>query len=169
MRNSILSIDPGTRYWGASVFHGTEIMICMIKNLSVKDSAKNRLPEVRKIFLKLCNRYSPDVLVIEQSQSSWEDQSEHLAAIVREVKRLAMKKKIRIVEFSPSAIRKAVCGDERATKAQIADVVCRTYPEFKGYLDEHRTYRNKYWERMLGSMGLGICYFKTRKGAKISC
>jgi len=163
MKNSILTIDPGTRHWGVSVFHGEEIITCMVKNLSAKDSSENRLRETRKIFLGLCRNYSPDVLVIEKPYDFWESQSTYLGSIIREVKRLSKKEKIKVVEFSPGTIRKVICNDENATKQNIAEIICQFYPELKAYLDHNRKYKDKYWGHMSDSIGFGICYLMSQK------
>ena len=158
MKNSILTIDPGTRYWGVSVFHGVEIITCMVKNLSAKDSARNRLLEVRRLFTNLCRAYAPNILVIEKPYDFWEDQSKHLEGIIREIKHLARMEHIKVSEFSPKAIRKAVCDNEKASKEHIATAICHFYPELKMCLIQN--FEGKYWEHMSDSIGLGICYLK---------
>src|SRR5258708_6525701 len=114
MRNSILTIDPGARYWGVSVFHGPEIITCMVKNLSTKDSAGNRLQDTRKMILKLCRDYSPDLLIMKKPHDFWKNQSEHLESIAREIKCISKKEHMKLLEFSPGTIRKVICKDENA-------------------------------------------------------
>jgi len=160
MRISILTIDPGTTFWGVSVFHGMEIMTCMVKNLSAKDSSRNRLHEVRKVFEKLCRTYSPDLLVIEKPYHFWERQSVHLGSITKEIKRLSKKRHLKVIELSPKTVRKVICNDENATREHISKAVCRAYPEIKMYMHQNPKYKRIYWRRMFDSIGLGICYLK---------
>jgi len=135
----------------------------MVKNLSAKDSARNRLLEVRRIFLCLYKAYDPDVLVIEKPYCFWNSQSKYLESIIKEVIRLSKKKHMKVIEFSPRTVRKVVCNDRNATKQDIAKVICLSYPELKIYLNQNRKYKDKYWGHMFDSIGLGICYLKKLK------
>jgi len=162
MTTSILTIDPGTRYWGVSVFHGRDIFTCMVKNLSAKDSPRNRLREARKIFLGLCRDHVPDILIIEKLHFSRESQSEYLGRIIRELKRLSKKKHLRVTEYSPETVRRVVCKDVNATKEHISEAICQFYPELKMCLNQNHKCNHGYWGCMSKSIGLGICYFKSR-------
>jgi len=163
MNTSILTIDPGARSWGVSIFHGRQIIACMIKNLSAKDSPGNRLSQVRAVFLSLCREYNPTVLVIENPCEFLKYQSDHLASVILEIRRLAKRKHIKVIEYSPEAVRKFLCKDEHATMRNIADVVSQSYPDLKDYLAEVWKCKDKYWGRMVGSVGLGICYLIRQK------
>jgi Holliday junction resolvasome RuvABC endonuclease subunit len=157
MNTSILSIDPGARHWGVSVFSGKEILSSCVKNLSPKDSCRNRLPKVRTIFLYLCKKYSPRILVLEKSNDGWERQSKHLQKTIAEIKKLARYRRIKIVEFLPKTVRKILCQNEQARKGEIREIICRFYPELKPYLEDGQK-NNKYWWPMVNSMALGISY-----------
>ncbi len=158
MKNLILTIDPGTRYWGVTVFHGTEIITCMIKNLSAKDSSRNRLQGVRKLFSNLCRTYVPNILVIEKPYDFWGHQSQHLEDVIREIKRLSLKEHIKIIEFTPKAIRRVLCNNENATKNHIDEMIHRAYPELKTFLKQRLKHKDGYWRHMSDSISLGICY-----------
>jgi Holliday junction resolvasome RuvABC endonuclease subunit len=163
MRSSILSIDPGTRYWGVSVFHGEELVVCMIKNLSAKDSSRNRLREVGKIFSNLCECYASDILVIRKPCDFWKDQSAELANIFCEIKRICKKKHIKVIEFSPRTVRKVICQDERATQRHLIEAISTHYPELKECLNHGQKHKNKYWSRIINSIAIGICYMQNNK------
>ncbi len=145
---TLLTIDPGARFWGVSVFHGRNFNISFIKKLSTKASPRNRLCKTRRLFLTLCKKYGPDILIIEKPYKFWEKQSQYLGRIIGEIKRLARKERIKVIEYSPRTVRKVVCNDKNATKEGIDDAVCRFYPELKTYLNESRNYNDKYWGRM---------------------
>ncbi|MDD5430672.1 MAG: crossover junction endodeoxyribonuclease RuvC [Candidatus Pacebacteria bacterium] len=157
MAKTILAIDPGTRHWGVSVFRGTEIMICMVRNLSAKDSTRNRVKETRRVFTAMIRNYAPDILVIEKPFSFWTAQSEYLNAIIREIKHLARKEKVQIFDYSPKTVKMSVCNDGNANKEAMAHAICLSYPDLKIYLNQNRKYKDKYWGHMFDSIGLGIC------------
>ncbi len=154
----IISIDPGTKFWGVSVFQDREIIISLVKILSIKGSRRKRLEEVKKVFSSLINDYEPDILVMEKPFFFWSKQSRFLDVIVKEVKCLARKEKMKVYEFSPRTARKVVCGDGNATKKDMAKVICSIYPELKIHLNQDRRYKEIYWGHMFDATGLGICY-----------
>ena len=159
MNTSILTIDPGTRFWGISVFHGKEIFVCMVKNLSAKDSSRNRLSEVRRTFLAMCRKYAPDILVIEKPYEFWKDQSRYLDRIIGEIKRLARKNRVKIWELSPREVRMVLCQDQRATKEDLAKAIGQQIPEFGDYLVRIRKNKAR-WNRMVNSIALGLCFLR---------
>lgn len=163
MNTSILTIDPGSRFFGLAVFHGERIMSWKIKNLSTKDSSPDRLRKVREMFHALFLKYRPEIIVIEKPADIWKAQSPYLGRIIGSIKRIARKKHIRIVEFTPEVIRKALCRDERATKGQLAEAISAFYPELSGYLQSGLKYKEAYWGHVVNSISLGICYLKCRK------
>ncbi len=161
MNTSILTIDPGTRFWGVSVFSGREIILWKVLNLSTKDSPRNRLSQVRKIFLSLIQKYAPRIIILKKPYRFWEKQSPNLQKVIQEIKFLARKNRIKIVEFLPDQVQKALCQNRQATKEEIAKTIGQYYPELKEHLFQSRTYKDRYqWGRMVSSIALGFCFFK---------
>ncbi len=156
----IIAIDPGTRYQGVAVFQGKKLIFSSVKILHAKGPLRKRLKEVEKVFSSLIEDYAPDVLAIERPFFFWTEQSKFLDAIIDEIKRLARKERIRVHEFSPLAVRKIICGDDRATKKVVAELVSSIYPELKNRLNQRRKTRELYWGHMFDAVGLGVCYLK---------
>ncbi|OHB04852.1 MAG: hypothetical protein A3B16_01430 [Candidatus Zambryskibacteria bacterium RIFCSPLOWO2_01_FULL_45_43] len=167
MTKTIIAVDPGTRYWGVTVFRGTAIILSMVKILSTKGSPRKRLEEVKRIFSSLINDYAPKVLVIEKPFFFWSKQSRFLDVVIEEIKCLARKRKMKIYEFSPRTARKIVCGNGNASKKDMAKLICSIYPELKIRLNQDRRYKEIYWGHAFDSAGLGVCYLKTKQ--KIKC
>jgi len=159
----IISIDPGTKYCGVSVFQGKEIVVSLVKTLSARGSVGKRREEVKKVFSSLIKDYAPDILVMEKPFFFWSKQSKFLDAMVEEVKGLARKEKMKIYEFSPRTVRKIVCGNGNASKKEAAQIICSLYPELKIYLNQDRRYKELYWGHAFDSAGLGVCYLKKAK------
>ncbi len=161
MKNTILAIDPGTRYWGVSVFHGREIITSMVKNLSTKDSPRNRLQQVRKVLQKILRKYAPDILVIGKVQDFWQDQSPYLARVVEEIRRLAGQNGIKIVQLSPKDVRITLCGNERATRGNLVEVIGREYLDLRDFLVEGLLHKNgTTLGKRVNSLALGLCYLR---------
>ena len=158
MTKTILSIDPGTKYWGVSILRGEKIEAPMVKVLSTKGSPRKRLEEVKKIFSSLIEDYRPDILVIEKPFFFWSKQSKFLDVLVEEIKCLAKKAKMKIYEFSPRTVRKIVCKNGNSSKQDIAKIICSIYPELKIYLNQTTKTKERYWGHMFDAVGLGVCY-----------
>lgn len=133
-----------------------------VKILSGGSSPRQRLNEVGKIFLSLVEDHAPEILIIEKPFPFWSEQSVFLDVVVNEIKCLAKKERIKIYEFGPKTVRKIVCGNGSATKKDLAKVVCSIYPELKIYLDQTTKIKEKYWDHIFDSAGLGVCYLKKR-------
>ncbi len=161
MSTTILTIDPGTRFWGICLFFGEEIVLWKVRNLSTKDSSqKVRLSDAGKIFLSLCKKYNPDVVILKRPYVFWERQSLGLGKITNEIKRLATKNGIRIREFSGKDIRKSLCQKEVSTKTEIVEAIRRKYCEVGDFLFESQKDKDRYqWSRAVNSIALGLCYF----------
>ena len=163
MRKTIIAIDPGTRFWGVTVFRGEDIIVSLVKVLSTKGSPRKRLNEVKRVFSSLLEDYAPDVLVLEKPFLFWSKQSHLLNVLIEEIKSAARKEKMKIFEFSPRTVRKAVCGNGNASKKDMAKLICSIYPELKIRLNQDRRYKEIYWGHAFDSAGLGVCYLKTRR------
>jgi len=162
MKNTIIAIDPGTRFLGVTIFSEGRIVLAGVKTLGTGNSRKKKLARVGKIFLSMVENSEADILVLEKPQVFWIRQSRLLDAVINEIKRLAREKNLRIYEFSPLTVRKTICGDASATKRDLADIVCRAYPDLKR-LDQERPSRKLYWSRSFDSQAVGLCYLKKRR------
>lgn len=160
MTKTILAVDPGTRYWGVTVFRGKDIIVSLVKVLSTKGSPRRRLEEVKKVFSSLIEDYAPEVLVVEQPFPFWSKQSHLLNVVIEEIKSLARKEKMKIYEFRPKSVKKIVAGSGNATKKDMSKTICSIYPELKIYLKQMTKSQEKYWNHMFDAVGLGVCYLK---------
>jgi len=168
MIKTIIAVDPGTRFWGVTVFRGEDIIVSLVKVLSTKGSPRKRLEEVKRVFSSLLEDYAPDVLVLEKPFLFWSKQSHLLNVLIEEIKSLARKEKMKIYELSPRTVRKAVCGNGNASKKDMAMVVSTIYPELKIRLNQDRRYKEIYWGHAFDSAGLGVCYLKNKQKIKWS-
>jgi Holliday junction resolvasome RuvABC endonuclease subunit len=160
MDKTIIAIDPGTRYWGITIFQGRDIVISFVKTFSTKGSVKYRTKVAKLAFLSLFDKYVLDILVIEKPFAFWSKQSKFLDRIIEELKASAKKKGMKVCEYSPRTIKKAICNDENASKRDAAKVICSIYPELKINLNQDKRCKEIYWGHMFDSVGLGACYLK---------
>jgi Holliday junction resolvasome RuvABC endonuclease subunit len=163
MDKTIIAIDPGTRYWGVSIFKGRDRVLSIVKTFSTKGSAKHRQQEAKLAFLSIFDKYVPDILVIEKPFVFWSKQSKLLNKIIEELKTSAKKKGMKVCEYSTKTVRKVVCNDEDASKKDLAKNICLVHPEMKAFFKQDKSSKDVYWGHVFDSVGLGICYLRILK------
>ena len=166
MYKAIIAIDPGTRFWGITIFSGRDIMLSIVKTFSNKGSVNRRTAEAKLAFLSIFDKYVPDILVIEKPLPIWIKQSKFLARIISELKTSAKERGMEVCEYTQRTVRKAVCNDENATKKEVAKNICLKYPEMKTFLEQDNPYKKISRGQMFGSVALGVCHLK--KSARTS-
>jgi Holliday junction resolvasome RuvABC endonuclease subunit len=160
MNKTIIAIDPGTRYWGVTIFQDTHINLSIVKTLSVKGSVKHRAAEAKLAFLSIFDKYVPDILVIEKPLPHWIKQSKVLFRIIDELKTSAKQRGIKVCGYSPKTVKEVVCGDENAGKREIAEAICLIYPEMKPFLKQDNQYQEISRGHMFDSVALGLCHLR---------
>ena len=163
MEKTIIAIDPGSRYWGVTIFKGRDIVLPMVKTFPTNGPLSHRLKRAGKAFLSLSDKYVPDILVIEKPFYFWSRQSKYLDKIIEEIKLSAKKRGMKIYEYSPMTVKKVISNEENVDKNDIATIICSIYPDLKMFLNQDKRSKEIYWSHIFGSTGLGICYLMSRK------
>jgi len=127
----ILSVDPGTRVVGTAVLEfGRALQPVVLHHGSVvvsKNRTKaERLGEVHAAVAELVDRFQPHDLVIEDIFYGKNIRSAFRIGEARGVGLLvAAQAGIEVAEYAPATVKQAVCGNGRASKAQIQSMICR--------------------------------------------
>ncbi len=163
MTKTIIAINPGTRYWGISIFQGRDLVTFAVKTFADRGSVKHRTKAAKLAFLSLFDKYVPDILVIEKPFCFWSKQSRFLSKITEEIRNSARMQRMKVCEYSPKTVRKVICNDENAKKTDTAKIICSAnyYPELEIFQGKRN--KENYWGRMFDSIGLGICYLNMNK------
>jgi crossover junction endodeoxyribonuclease RuvC len=159
--SKILAIDPGTRKMGIAllergklIYHGVRVF---------KDSSKSpseRLKEARKTILRLIRDFRPGILAAEKAFFANNKNAALLNVLVDEIKAIARRKKLRLISYAPSTIKKYICGNGHASKKEVAKVVVAKYPELKVYLTQDRAWKEKFHQNMFDAVALGMTVMK---------
>jgi len=72
-----------------------------------------------------------------------------------EIKAIGKRKGLRVVGYAPSTLKKAVCGNGRASKREVARVIVSKYPELKVYLTQDSAWKEEYHQNMFDAVALG--------------
>lgn len=160
---TVLSINPGTRYLGVAVFHGNQLLDWRIKVLKGRWS-ELKLQKALSIVDAAIDRYRPDHLAIKKLHPN--RSSESLNALVERVEKLANGNGIRLHRYSIKQVETFLCRERRKNKRNLAQAIAADYPELYSELnaeypelhDPEKKRKNPYHIRMFEAVALGaVC------------
>jgi Holliday junction resolvasome RuvABC endonuclease subunit len=121
-KTKILAIDPGTREMGIALLEGASLVYHAVKIIKNRRSAHEILREGRKIVFRLLNDFRPDVLVVEKTFFSGK-RSALLNVFADEIRVLGKRRGLKVMSFAPNTAKKFICGNGRASKEEVAQVI----------------------------------------------
>jgi crossover junction endodeoxyribonuclease RuvC len=159
-----LAIDPGTREMGIAFLEDRNLLEYGVKNFRDARSHRELLVPLDALFSRLLSEKQPDVVIIEKNQFSQIKANLLLALAIARIRSLVRKKRISLREYGPRTVRKAVCANGNATKAELARTVAAAYPELRAYLEADRKWKLRYWQNIFDAVALGMAYLKLGQG-----
>lgn len=129
-REVILGIDPGTVITGYGVVERLGNALAYVASGAIRpargDEMPERLAEIYRGIEHLVRTHSPDVLVVEEA---FFGDNPNTAIKLGQARGVAMvagaMAGVKVVEYSPRAIKQAVAGTGSATKEQVGYMVAR--------------------------------------------
>ena len=151
-----LAIDPGTREMGYAVLEANEPLYFGVHTFKERTSARSLLLEGQRFVTDLINTYDPRLFVIEKTFYAKSKRSSLLHVFVEEMKRFAIKRKLLVLAYAPTTVKKAITGDGAATKREVAETLIRQYPYLAKYLRTDIRTEERYWENMFDAVAVGL-------------
>jgi crossover junction endodeoxyribonuclease RuvC len=152
----ILAIDPGTKHMGVALLDNGALIYGGVKVIRSRRSPHEIIQTCRKIILRLIRDYRPQALVVEKTFFSNNRNSALLNVLFDEIKNIGKRKKLPVIGYAPNTVKKATCGDGRASKEEVARVVIARYPELKVYLTQDRKWKESFHYNMFDAVALGM-------------
>jgi Holliday junction resolvasome RuvABC endonuclease subunit len=157
----IIGINPGSKYLGIAVFHGSDLRYWAIKTLRGKWS-KEKIGKSKEILSDIINRYELNVLAIKKLHPS--RSSKNLNQLVTKTKEFSKRKDLRVYEYSMRDIEKFFFPEKKINKKQLAELIASEYPFLFQVLEKEKKNRNPYAIRMFEAIALGIrCFHQLDK------
>jgi len=119
----ILSIDPGTRELGVALLQNGDLIYHGVKTIRKRGTPQERLKEGRGIVLRLIQDFKPQVLAVEKTFFAKNKNAALLNVFAEEIKAIGKQQGKTVVSFAPNTVKKFICGNGRASKAEVARVV----------------------------------------------
>jgi len=152
----ILAIDPGTRLMGVALLDNGQLVYHGVKIIKKGKTPHENLKNARRIVARLIADLKPNLLVVEKVFFANNRNSSLLKLLAEEIRLLARKRKLKLVGYAPSSVKKFICGNGWADKYQVARVVARRYPELSVYLTQDRAWKERFHQNMFDAVALGM-------------
>lgn len=152
----ILAIDPGTRRMGIAFLDKGRLIYHGVKVIKKGSSPNDNLQYARRIILRLIKDLKPNLMVVENAFFARNRKAYLLNVFIDEIKAIARRKRIRLVSYSPSTVKKFICGNGWASKEQVARAIVSKFPELKVYLTQDRAWKERFHQNMFDAVALGM-------------
>ncbi|MFH1561860.1 MAG: crossover junction endodeoxyribonuclease RuvC [Nitrospirota bacterium] len=156
--SKILAIDPGTRNIGVAVLQNGKLLYHGVQIIKRHKSPHETLREGRRIILRLIKDFRPRTLAVEKAyfRNNKNRHSSLLNVFVDEIQIIGKRKGLKVIGYAPSTIKKAICGNGRASKKEVAKVIISRYPDLKVYLNQDRAWKENYHQHMFDAVAVGV-------------
>src|SRR5690349_17477138 len=118
---TILGLDPGTRFLGAAVLRGRNLLAYGVHELKNGDHAYDAIGQARRIVFGYIEQHSPQVVAIEAPYLIATKRAAVLKTLAHELHGRALDLGLSVVELSPESVRQAIVGNARGTKIDVAE------------------------------------------------
>jgi len=152
-----LALDPGTREMGYAILESTDLLYFGVHTFPHRCSVHRLCAEGQRFVQGLLDAYAPQLLVMEKTWYAKSTRSTRLHVFVEAMQRYATRKGLLVCAYTPSIVKKMICGRGDATKRDIAETLIRQhYPYLAKYLRRDLRTRDKYWQSMFDAVALGL-------------
>ena len=156
---AILALRPGRREMGVAFLEADELVDWRVSCFR-EPVGDVLLDAVERRVIRLVERFQPTVVVIEDPSKVRLRMSPALSGIVARIRAVAEGAGLRFVAISPEAVRKQVCGSEKAMHAQMAEKLVERFEHLERYRRCSSGLQEDYWRPMFSAVGVGMVVFR---------
>ncbi len=162
--STILGLDPGTRYLGAAVLRGKELLAYGVHELKNGARPYDVIGQARHVVLRYIAEHQPQVVAIEAPYRIATQRAAVLSTLAQELHERAKELGLEVVELAPEAVRERLTGRGDATKYEVAQRLAETrFLELRPLVPKKPTLpalwltpRERYWLHMFDALALSI-------------
>lgn len=159
----LLAIDPCTLGFGFAVLEGQEPE--MLVDWGIKTVKGDKNAGCLKKIAGLIELYDPQIIVLENTTCQESCRGLRIQALILDIVKLALHKRIKTRSFSRLQIKKAFSSSGTITKYQIAVAITERFPELAPRLPRIRKSWMSEDERMsiFDAVALALCFYIVSK------
>lgn len=161
-RKRILAIDPGTRNIGYAVFENRDLKYFGVKTIPRPHASHGVLSEGKKIMARLLADFSPTVVAVERTYFGNNRGSVTLNRLVQTILSTGERRGLDVLCLPVNTIRKRVCGNGWAQKAQVVKMLCREFPQLRAYGTSNREWKRDFNQNIFDAVALGVAAGRDR-------
>jgi crossover junction endodeoxyribonuclease RuvC len=151
----ILAIDPGTKHMGYAFFDKGKLIYHGVVVIKAK-TPDGKLKEGKRKILRLIKDFRPNVLVVERAFFGNNKTAAIMNVLVSEIMSIGKRKGLKVISYAPTTVRKSICGNGRADKKALSEIIVSKMPELKVYLTQDRAWKERYHQNMFDAVALGL-------------
>jgi Holliday junction resolvasome RuvABC endonuclease subunit len=152
----ILAIDPGTRYLGVAILEEAGLVYYAVRDLRCARPAGELTETTRELLGELILTYEPTILAYEKSFYVQSRTSALLQAQEAEIYRVGRESALGVVSYFPTRVREVLCGDQWATKDQVASLLAQRFKELERLRFPGKALQNRYWLHMFDAVAVAV-------------
>lgn len=160
MRNrtkmKILAIDPGTREMGVAVLENGSLLYQGVETFPRFNSAEECLDAGRETVSRLIRDFRPSLLAVEKTFIGRNPNTVLLNEFGRQICATGRDYGIAVMSLAPNTVKKAIAGNGRASKVEVAKAVASRYPALKAYLPPARKWKQTRHFNMFDAVALAL-------------
>ncbi len=161
---TILGLDPGTRFLGAVVLRGRELPAYGVHELKNGERPYDVIGQARRVVFRYIEQQAPQVVAIEAPYLIATERGAVLTTLARELHERAKELGLAVVELSPEQVRKAVTGNPKATKYEVAQrLAANGFPELRPLVPKKPktpalwlSPKERYWLHVFDALALAV-------------
>lgn len=153
INETIIGINPGTRYLGLAVIKNSELVDWRVKAFLEKWSDKKLKKILTSLYLFILN-HSITVIALKKLDTS--RSSKALDEMVKKIGEIAKRRRIKIYHYSIDEIKNCFANAENMKKIGVAKMVAESNKELQHELDKEIQNKNVYHMKMFEAVALSL-------------
>jgi Holliday junction resolvasome RuvABC endonuclease subunit len=126
---TILGLDPGTRFLGAAVVRGGQLLAYGVHELKNGQRPYEVIGQARRVILGYIEQHAPQIVAIETPYLIATKRGAVLTTLSQELHERSKELGLTVLELSPEEVRRLAVGQDRATKYDVARILAGRFPE----------------------------------------
>src|SRR5262244_1805861 len=153
----VLAIDPSTRGFGFAVLEGPNRLI----DWGVKETKADKKRRSLKLIDDLIGLYQPSVIVLEDYPAKGSRRCGRVRELINDISKLAVKRKVKVRNFSRLKVKQAFSESGASTKYEIAIAIAKRFPELAPSLPRFRKpwMSEDYRMSIFDAVAFGVTFF----------
>ena len=160
---TILGLDPGTRYLGAAVLRGDQLLAYGVHELKNGERPYDVIGQARRVVFGYIAQHGPDVVAIEAPYAIPTERGATLRVLAKELHERAKELGLEVAEATPEQVRQAITGNPKATKYEVAQELGRRFSELQPLVPNKPQpavlwlkSKERYWLHALDAAAIGM-------------